>query len=131
MVCARTDVSSSAKRNSFHDARNAKIAVTATPPVTTGITTRQSACSLEHPSTFAASSSSSGTASKKLAMSQIDSGSEIVVCASARPNDVSVRPRLRMISTSGAPTAMVGTMRVTSAATMKTRPLGVRNRVMA
>ena len=36
-----------------------------------------------------------------------------------------------MISTSGAPTAIVGTMRVTSAATTKTRPLGVRNRVIA
>ena len=41
-------------------------------------------------------------------MSQIDSGSEIVVCARASRIDVSVTPRLRMISTSGAPTATVG-----------------------
>ncbi len=51
--------------------------------------------------------------------------------ASASPNGVSVSPRLRITSMSGAPTAMVGTMRVTSAATMKMRPLGVRNRVIA
>ena len=31
VVCARTEVSSSANRNSFHEARNAKIAVTARP----------------------------------------------------------------------------------------------------
>ena len=36
-----------------------------------------------------------------------------------------------MVSTSGAPIAIVGTIRVTSAATMNTRPLGVRKRVIA
>ncbi len=41
--------------------------------------------SLPRPSTRAASSSSRGTASKKLAISQMDSGSEIVVWAIASP----------------------------------------------
>ena len=57
-------------------------------------------------------------------MSQIDSGSEMVVCAIASPRDVSVRPRVCIIETSGAPTAIGGTIRVTSAATMNTRPSG-------
>jgi hypothetical protein len=130
VVWAFTAVSSRENRNSFHEARNAKIAVTAMPPDTTGSTTRTKVPSLPQPSTLAASSMSTGTASKKLAISQIDSGSEMVVWASASPVGVSFRPTALIMPTSGTPIATGGTMRVTSAAIMNTRPLTVPKRVM-
>ena len=122
VVWDRKAVSSSEKRNSFHEARKAKMAVTAIPPEVTGRTTRHRAPSLLAPSIFAASSSSTGTDSKKLAMSQMESGNEIVTCASARANEVSYSPIDWKICTIGTPTAIGGTMRMTSASTMKTRP---------
>src|SRR5215218_9678593 len=101
VVWERIAVIRSANRNSFQEARKAKIAVTAMPPETTGITTRQRAPSLLHPSTVAASSRSLGTASKKLDISQIDSGSEMVVWAMDRAMGVSERPTAAIIEASG------------------------------
>src|SRR5690242_20714272 len=130
VVWDRTAVISSANRNSFQEARKAKIAVTAMPPDTTGITTRHRAPSLLQPSTVAASSRSLGTASKKLDISQIESGSEMVVWAMDSAMGVSARPMDAIIEASGMPMATGGTMRVTSAAMMKIRPLRVWYLVM-
>src|SRR6476661_1850309 len=130
VVWDRIAVMSSAKRNSFHEARKAKIAVTAMPPDTTGITTRHNAPSLLQPSTVAASSKSFGTASKKLDISQMDSGREMVVCAMDRAMGVSARPTEAIMDASGIPMATGGTMRVTRAAMMNTLPLRVLYRVM-
>src|SRR6478735_5048529 len=122
VVWERIAVIRRAKRNSFQEARKAKIAVTAMPPETTGITTRHRAPSLLQPSTVAASSKSCGTASKKLAISQMDKGSEMVVWAMDRAIGVSESPAEAIMEASGMPIATGGTIRVTSAAMMNTLP---------
>ena len=68
-----------------------------------------------------------GTDSRKLDISQIDSGSEIVVCAIARPRGVSVSPSVRIIPTIGTPIATGGIIRVTRAAMTNQRPVTVLN----
>jgi predicted permease len=70
-------------------------------------------------------------ASKKLVSSQMASGSEMAVWASAVPVGVSRRPIPVMIATRGMPIATGGTIRVTRVANMNTRPLRVAKRVMA
>src|SRR6478735_6908594 len=130
VVWERIAVIRRAKRNSFQEARKAKIALTAMPPETTGITTRHRAPSLLQPSTVAASSRSFGTASKKLDISQIESGNEMVVWAMDRAMGVSARPTAAIIEASGMPIATGGTMRVTKAPMIKILPLRVWYRVM-
>ena len=63
-------------------------------------------------------------------MSQIDSGSEMVVCARASAIGVSARPTEAIMDARGMPMATGGTIRVTSAAMMNTLPTRVLNRVM-
>ena len=67
-------VNSSAIRKSLQFRMKTNSAVLASPPFTSGSTTLKKALQLDDPSTMAASSSSRGTSSKKLFISQTTNG---------------------------------------------------------
>jgi len=74
IVLVSIPVSTTANRNSFHVAMNAKSATTASPGAMIGTTTWTSARSREHPSIIAASSISTGKSRRKPTSSHTANG---------------------------------------------------------
>ncbi len=123
VVCARTEVSSSANRNSFQEARNAKIAGDGEPTVTTGSTTRHSAMQPAAPVDLRGLVELVGHRFEE-ARHEPDRQWQRDRRVREGESERGVgQPEAAHDLHEGRPTAIVGTIRVTSAAMMNTRPL--------